>query len=217
MLDCVILDMDGTLLDTEANSVSAWQLSGRRMGVEIPKEFILGHFGMSRPAIDQRYRDAFGPDFPIDAIRQERNRESMRIAREEPVPVKPGARELLAHLRKAGIPAVVATSSVGERADLLLKRGGLWDSLAAVVSGEQVSRSKPEPDIFLEAARRVGADPGRSLVVEDSESGARAGLAAGMAVAVVPDLSGIRPEVLAKTRVCATLLEVIPLVEELRR
>ena len=216
MLDCVILDMDGTLLDTEGASVEAWQRTGRRFGVEISREFILGHFGMSRGDIDQRYRDAFGPDFPIDRIREERVREGMRIAREDPVPVKPGARELLEFLDREGIPAVLATSTVMERARLLMERSGLWDLLRDAVTGEMVPHSKPQPDIFLEAARRMGADPGRCLVVEDSESGARAGLAAGMAVAVVPDLCPIDPAVLARVRVLSSLHDVPGLVEELR-
>lgn len=215
MLDCVILDMDGTLLDTERLAIGAWQRSGRKCGVEIPVDFIKGHFGMNRAAIDQRYRDAFGPSFPIDAIRKERNAEGMRMAREDPVPVKPGAFELLEYLKTAGIPAVLATSTEMERARLLMERSGLWPYLSDAVCGSMVPKSKPEPDIFLEAARRVKADPARSLVVEDSEHGARAGLAAGSHVVIVPDLCAIDPAVLDRVTVCPSLKEVIGVVKEL--
>lgn len=217
MLESVILDMDGTLLDTERLSLTAWQRICAEYGYNIPTEFIIGFFGMSRAAIAQLFLDTFGPDFPIKEIYAERNTEGLRMAGNDPVPVKPGAIELLEHLRAHGIPAVVATSTNLDRAAALLTRGGITPYLADIVTGDMVERSKPEPDIFLEAARRAGADPKRSLVVEDSGNGARAGLAAGARVVVVPDLKEPDEEIVPRLyRVCPSLLEVIDVVEELR-
>lgn len=217
MLDCVILDMDGTLLDTERLAIGAWQRSGRKFGVEIPADFVKSHMGMTREDIDQLYRDSFGPSFPIDAIRAERNVEGMRMAREDPVPVKPGAFELLEHLKARHVPAVLATSTVMERARVLMERSGIWPYLSGAVAGDMIAHGKPAPDIFLEAARRVGADPARSLVCEDSEHGIRGGLAAGCTVAVIPDLARLGEELLARPRVhlFSSLAGVIPLADTL--
>lgn len=216
MLECVILDMDGTLLDTEKMSVGAWQRAGRKYGYEIPADFIIDYFGMNREGIDRRYRETFGPDFPIDQVRAERMAEGMRVAREEAIPVKPGAHELARHLRDRGLKVALATGTELERAKLLLTRTGLWEYLDEAVCGSMVPNGKPAPDIFLEAARRVGAAPERCLVVEDTENGAWGGLAAGCRVVIVPDIRQPGEEITPRLEgVCPSLLEVIPLVDRL--
>jgi HAD superfamily hydrolase (TIGR01509 family) len=111
----------------------------------------------------------------------------------EGVSLRPGAREWLAFVAGLGIPLGLATSSgpalVRERL------GELASAFAAVVTRADVARGKPHPDLYLEAAARLGVAPGAALAVEDSPTGARAALAAGMPVVVVPDLVATPPDV----------------------
>ena len=127
------------------------------------------------------------------------------------VPAKPGAEALHARLRAGGVPCAVATSSA--QAEAALSLGGRLAGFGAVVTGDQVANGKPAPDIYLEAARRLGVAPGDCLALEDSDTGARSALAAGMRVVVVPDLVQPSPAVRAQALlVAASLDEAAPLV-----
>ena len=107
------------------------------------------------------------------------------------------------------IPCAVASSSAVELIQNNLAQSGIADRFAAVVSGEQVEHSKPEPDIFWLAARQIGVDPSRSLVLEDSFAGVRAGHAGGFITVMVPDMSAPTDEILSLTDACCeSLLEV---------
>lgn len=103
----------------------------------------------------------------------------------EHAPWRPGARELLADLGRAGIPCALVTMSWTELADVLvdLLPAGTF---AAVVTGDQVSRGKPHPEAYLEAARRLGVEPARCVAIEDSPTGATSSTAAGVSTVVVP-------------------------------
>lgn len=216
MLDCVIFDMDGTLLDTERISVDAWQAANRKFGYEIPADFIISYFGTTRDKIDQLYRDTYGPDFPIEQIRAERMELGRQYFLEHPVPVKPGAAELLQHLRERNVVTALASSTFHTQVEEQLRRAGLRDLLDIVVGGDMVSRSKPEPDIFLLALEKANARAAYSLVVEDTENGARAGIAAGCPTVIVPDLRQPGQEVRDRLFACCpSLLDLIPLVDQL--
>jgi HAD superfamily hydrolase (TIGR01509 family) len=99
----------------------------------------------------------------------------------EEAPPVPGALDLLGRVADSGRLRAVASSSDGEIVDLVLRRLGIRERFQAVVNGTQVDHGKPEPDIFFEAASRLGVEPARCLVLEDSEAGTRAARAAGMA------------------------------------
>ena len=116
--------------------------------------------------------------------------------------MKPGAGELLEYLSAQGVNIAVASSSGRARILSNLRATGLERFFDAVVSGQQVERGKPEPDIFLLAAKEIGCPPEDCYVFEDSLNGVRAGMAAGCTTVMVPDL--VPPlEDLAVSRVCA--------------
>jgi HAD superfamily hydrolase (TIGR01509 family) len=103
------------------------------------------------------------------------------------IPVKPGLHRLLAVLEKHQIPTAIATSTDTKDAEFSLRTAGLWDRFSAVVTGDQVQRGKPEPEIYLEAASRLGADPRSCVALEDSSNGVLAANRAGMRTLMVPD------------------------------
>ena len=104
------------------------------------------------------------------------------------IEVKPGAYQLLACLEKMQIPRAVATSSSGTKARAILDRVGLWQYIPHLTGGDEVKRGKPAPDVYIDAARKLGVDASRCIVFEDSETGITAALAAGMRVIQIPDL-----------------------------
>ena len=104
------------------------------------------------------------------------------------IDVKPGARNLLACLAKMQVPRAVATSSSGIKARAILDRVGLWQYIPHLTGGDEVKAGKPAPDVYLDAAKKLGVDAPRCIAFEDSETGITAALAAGMRVIQIPDL-----------------------------
>jgi beta-phosphoglucomutase-like phosphatase (HAD superfamily) len=114
---------------------------------------------------------------------------------ETPIRVKDGAKEVLQHLQKAGVPRAVATSTARATALRKLSAVGLLDTFDVVVGGDDVHQGKPEPDIYLAAADRLSVPANQCLALEDSENGVRSAHAAGMTVIHIPDLAELSVEV----------------------
>lgn len=216
MISIAILDMDGTLVDSERIALKAWVLAGQEMGISIPEDFITGYFGMNRQQIDSRYLQRYGQDFPIHVLRARRMAIGRELATETPIPAKPGAPELLERLAEKNIPIALATGSEYVTAHNLLNNLGLWHYFRYWVCGSMVARGKPAPDIYLEALRKSEKQAEHSIVIEDTENGAHAALAAGCRTIVVPDLRSPSPELRSRLLGCYdSLRDVIPLLEHL--
>lgn len=206
-----IFDMDGLLLDTERLYQESWVEMAKQFGQTPDPAFppaVSGTSGEGMREVIRRYYPAVdahafqaGCMARVDGI----------LDRQGP-PVKPGARELLEYLRARGVKIAVASSSGRERISANLRAAGLERFFDAVVSGQQVERGKPEPDIFLLAAREIGCPPEDCYVFEDSINGVRAGMAAGCVTVMVPDLVP-PPEGLAVSGVCSSLLDAKALME----
>jgi len=184
----VLFDMDGVIFDSERAQMACWQAVADRMGLGDLTEVYHACIGVTLPATEGVLKGAYGADFPWRRFREEAN--ALYLARygECGLPLKPGARELLTALRSRGVPLALATSTGGELARGFLRTAGLLELFDAVVTGDRVSRSKPDPEIFLTACAELGAVPAESWVVEDSFSGVRAARAGGFRVLMVPDL-----------------------------
>jgi HAD superfamily hydrolase (TIGR01509 family) len=215
-VDAVILDMDGLMLDTERLYKRAWQQAASQLGYGLDDDFYFTLVGCTNAAGERALAEHFGPAFPLIAFRErwaELWREEVEVAG---IPLKPGLSELLAYLADQGIPVAVATSSDRDYAAFSLKMAGLdARRFAHVVTGEQVARGKPAPDIYLEAAGRLGVDPAGCIAIEDSDAGVLSASAAGMRAVMVPDLKP--PSLAAREaafRVLTSLHEVAPLLSE---
>ncbi len=208
-IDLVIFDMDGLIFDTERLAVAAWVAAGQRFGVPVTPEAIVEVIGLDAQATEAVLRGRYGADMPYAEMRQFRVAHASAQIEAEGLPIKPGLYELLELLEARGIRRALATSTRHERAAQYLALAGVLGRFDAVVGGDQVVRSKPEPDIFLAAAAAVGAPPAACLVLEDSESGILAASRAGMRPILVPDLQRPRPEVAALAHhECTSLLAV---------
>ena len=175
-----IFDMDGVLIDSGAHHRSAWQALIKEIGVE-PADPDFWRFGIGR-----RSEDALplmlGRAVPADELARlaRRKRELYADFSRHGTQAVAGAVEFVGHLERLGVPRAVGTSATRPDVDALLGELGLLRRFQAVVSAEDVTRGKPDPQVYLEAARRLGVEPARCLVFEDSTSGIAAALAAGM-------------------------------------
>lgn len=213
MADAVIFDMDGLMFDSERVWKTLWKPALAEFGRDVPEGLPAAACGTTGDATLAAIRRFCGEDAPAEQIFAA----FYRIAGERfaaGVPKKPGLDELLAWLAERGVPMAVASSSPEAMIANNLEKAQVAGYFKAVVSGQHVARSKPAPDIFLEAARRLGSDPARTLVLEDSFPGVRAGAAGGFVTVMVPDQHEPTPEIRAlATRVCASLIEVRGLLE----
>lgn len=141
--------------------------------------------GQGIPSLLRYMETSFG--FPVDIEKDAAQIVETYIARVQKLELKAGFQDLVDAARAAGVPIAVASSNKGRVVDAVLARFALTEVFDAVVSGDHISRPKPAPDIFLEAARRVGVAPERCVVLEDSVAGATAGFAANMKVIAVPE------------------------------
>lgn len=209
----VIFDMDGLLLDSERIAFAIGRETSEHLGVAWSEEVALGMIGLNSRDGYRLLVESFGTDFPVEAHQAEFGRRYEIAITEGRFPLKAGVIELFARLETLKIPMAVATSTRRSRALPKLAGVGLLPRLAGVVAGDEVAQGKPAPDIYLAAARLLGAEPAACLVLEDSNTGVRGGLAAGARVAMVPDLLPPAADVLAAGVPCfASLAEVAALL-----
>jgi HAD superfamily hydrolase (TIGR01509 family) len=183
----VVFDMDGLMLDTEPLYKVAWQSGCRELGYDLPDATYSTLVGRPTPACERVLLNALGADFPLGAFRERWPSIWQASAARDGIHPKPGLFPLLAFLRSRGIPTAVATSSETHFTEFSLSRAGLSGVFQAIVTGDQVERGKPAPDIYLAAAGLLGVAPDRCFALEDSEAGAVAASTAGMITLLVPD------------------------------
>lgn len=181
----VIFDLDGVLMDSEQLWNQAKEDLVRCTGGRWREDAPQAMMGMSSPEWAAYLRSELGVALDQDAINRAVVRRMEELYRER-LPLLPGAVEGVRALARRW-PLGLASSSNREIIDLVLGLAGLAQTFSATVSSEEVKRGKPAPDVYLEAARRLGVDPSQCVAVEDSSNGLRSADAAGMTVIAVPN------------------------------
>ncbi|WP_442683298.1 HAD family hydrolase [Stenotrophomonas sp. JC08] len=182
----VIFDMDGLMLDSERALLGCLEHVARQQGCTVSRELLLSLIGSSDAVTRQRLGDALGME-RTDALLAASYARYGGIV-EAGVPHRPGIVELLELLVEHAVPRAVATATRQPLASRKLEAAGLLHYFNAVATSSEVAHSKPAPDIYLLAARKLDVDPAHCLALEDSPTGVRAALAAGMTTVQVPDL-----------------------------
>jgi beta-phosphoglucomutase len=185
MTTAIIWDVDGTLVDTAAHHFAAWA----RFAAEIDRPFthddFAATFGMRNPEILRKLFDPSATDAKC-AEWGERKEDLYRASvRDEGTALLPGVAKLLAAFAEAGWPQAVGSSAPVGNLDLLLGITNTRRYFSAVITGDDVSRGKPDPEVFLAAASKLKVDPRRCVVFEDAVAGVEAAKAGGMACVAV--------------------------------
>jgi HAD superfamily hydrolase (TIGR01509 family) len=186
-VDAVVFDLDGVLIQTEEvwdEIRGAFVLErGGRYGPEAQRAMM----GMSSPEWSRYVHEELGVADAPEEIAAELVRRMLARYRER-LPLIDGAVEAVERLARSW-PLAIASSSNRPLIDAVVETAGLARHFRATVSSEEVERGKPAPDVYLEAARRLGVDPHRAAAIEDSHSGIRSAKAAGMRVLAIPNPS----------------------------
>jgi HAD superfamily hydrolase (TIGR01509 family) len=210
----VVFDNDGLLLETE----EAWTRAEIQLFANHGSTFTHEH---KRDLIGSSHTIAAGKlevmlDQPGNGVAlMDELQALVMVEAAHGVEPRPGAVALVDALSEAGIPIAVASNSQREFLDLVLHTAGVAEKFAVTVAGDEVPRPKPWPDIYLEACRRLGAEPAASVGLEDSPTGAQAAKAAGLTVIGVPYLADIEipdADVVAGSLADAVVLEAVGLV-----
>jgi beta-phosphoglucomutase-like phosphatase (HAD superfamily) len=214
VIEAVVFDMDGLMLDTEPIYKTAWQSGCRDLGYELDDATYSQLVGRPTIACERVLLERLGSAFPLERFRQLWPAIWQAVVSSRGIRQKPGLSALLAFLRSRNVPAAVATSSEADFTDLSLNRASLSNVFQVIVTGDHIERGKPAPDIYLAAAAELGVLPDRCIALEDSEAGAVAASTAGMVTLLVPDW--VAPSQVARqaaTEVFPSLVEVQAYIE----
>jgi HAD superfamily hydrolase (TIGR01509 family) len=185
VIEAVVFDLDGVIVDSEQVWDEVREAYVHETGGTYSDRSARDMMGMSSPEWSRYMAEALrvpGTPEEINAAIVER----MLVRYGEAPPLLPGAVDAVRRIG-AWVPLAIASSSNRELIDVVLRASGLAGDFAATVSSEEVPRGKPSPDVYLEAARRLGVDAARCGAVEDSHNGIRSAKAAGMRVVAVPN------------------------------
>lgn len=184
-IDAVIFDFDGTIVDSEPNYYEADRLLMAKYGIpftfDMKKEFI----GRGNTKMMEELNRRYNLPVTVDDMAKQKNQLYLDIALKN-TPIYPEMLQFIKMLVRAGIPIALASGTSSSILNRLVYHLGLNQYFDAVISSDDVGKSKPEPDIFLEAAKKIHSAPQNCLVIEDSAFGIEAGLRAGMQVMAIP-------------------------------
>lgn len=218
MVSGIIFDMDGVLIDSERQSNEGWLWAAGQLGVDMPMWLIDSFKGAPAELCCKFFDDYYKGVIDYWEAKELRTQHVYKIRETEGIPVKKGVKDIFEYIRNNGLKCAVATSTRRESAEKTLHEIGVWDYLDAVVYGDEVEHGKPEPDIFLRAAKAIGVNLSEAVVVEDSINGIKAGYAADMRVVHIPDTIAIDDDIRKLTyMVCADLNGLIDVVESINK
>ena len=209
MFDGVIFDMDGLMVDTEPVWMECWEPALAHFGYAVPPGLAEAVRGSAGDTASRIIHEMVSPQLDTKAFWAYFSSLAEEIFAKG-VEKKPGLDELLAFLGERGVPCAVASSSSKQGIERNLRFIGALDRFEAVVPSSEVAHAKPAPDVFLEAARRLGTEPARTMVLEDSFNGVRAGAAGGFFTVMVPDLARPDDEIRACARACSRFATFSP-------
>ncbi|MCT4688099.1 HAD family hydrolase [Vallitalea sp.] len=216
MIQGIIFDMDGLMLDTESIALDSWERAGKEFGYKISRELMIKAVG--RTLVDTRKLlvKNLGNDFPFEEVRKVRIDYTKEYMSLNGVPIKEGLIEFLKYCKSIKVPTAVATSTNRSDALELLKKTNIVDYFNTIVCGDEIEKGKPEPDIFLMASKKLGINPEKCIVLEDSENGILAASRANMIPIWIPDIITESDIATKNARyICNSLNEVNIIIDEL--
>ena len=215
----VLFDMDGVILDTEPHFAEAFVEAAAKRGYPDTEELHLNIMGISQAESLIYCKKQMGQDFPYTEIAEETFRIVRRQVMDGRVPYKKGWLECVNGLKERQIKIALVTSTPREVVEEYFQyRPELQSAFDAILCGGEVAHSKPAPDMYLEAARRLGIPPGECVGVEDSGAGVHSVSSAGCLSVMIPDLLSYDEKVAGAVDVCLyDLTRLCPLLDKLNQ
>lgn len=183
-----IFDMDGLILDSERAVLDCWDIVAERHGLEDIRPFSLSVIGRNVADTNRMFEERYGTEPGAVAIRAEKRVIFWERFEQGLVPLKPYSLELLQKMKDLGMKIALASSSSREDVVYEMETLGAKPYFDAIICGDQVTKSKPDPEIFLKAADILGVKPSECIGLEDSFNGVRSCKAAGLYTVMVPDI-----------------------------
>lgn len=207
----ILWDVDGTLVDTAEQHFLAWARLFEELRLPFSRADFAKTFGWRNPEIVRELYDPAADDATCRELGERKEDLYREMVRTTGAKLLPGVPELLAGFEAAGWRQAVGSSAPRGNLDLLLAATGIARYFQAVVSGDDVTRGKPDPEVFLTGAARLGVEPARSVVFEDAIAGVQAARRGGMACIAVTFVGHHPPDTLTRAgadRVVASLAEI---------
>ena len=214
MIEAVLFDMDGVLVDSEPFHDEVNLVLLRRFGVAADQSVTNPFIGRTSEALWTAMKEKFSLPLPVPELIELQWQTALANLPESKLAPSSGLRELIVRLHEQGIRMTVASSSRGSFVEAMLRHLGLWEDMEGFTCGEEPEHGKPAPDIFLLAAAKLGVAPERCLVIEDSTAGVAAGRSAGMFTVGYRNPTSDGQDVTSATRVVNDLRDVIAIIDE---
>lgn len=214
-IEAVIFDMDGVIFDTEKFYLEIWIKVFAECGLKMTKEIYVPLMGTGRKNVKAVFRKKFGDDLPVDEMYIRKDKLLFEAIDNNEVPLKPGALELLSYLRDNGYKIALATSAKKDRVTKQLMYNNMTSMFDAIVCGDDVVNSKPDPEIFLKAAKKVNINPENCVVIEDSLAGIKGANKGNMIGFHVEDLREADDEIIKySTKAFKNLIQIKEYLKE---
>ena len=188
MIKAIIFDMDGLMIDSERVTFECYQEILKGMNLTMDEEFYKTLLGKPLKGIYQRFYDVYGNDFPIEDVIKDVHALMAKRFETEGVPIKTGLKSLLEYLKENNYITIVATSSNRDRVDTILSQAQITDYFDDSICGDEVTKGKPNPEVFLKSCQKLDVNVDEAIVLEDSEAGIQASYDAGIKVICIPDM-----------------------------
>lgn len=214
-IKAVLFDFDGTLVDSEQGHRRVWNTILADYGVTLDEPLYKAELsGLPVPDTAQRVLELFAPDVDKDTLIRRKTQETSTIFKQTPVPLMPFARELLKTCRERGLKLALVTASSQAELAPSLEHHGLLSCFDTLVTRDDVKRSKPDPECYLQGMTRLGVTAEEAFAVEDTSHGVDAAHAAGLRVLAVPNEYSFDHDFSHATCVIDSLEDVLPWLDQ---
>lgn len=194
-VNAIIFDMDGVLIDSERMISECWKKVAEYHNILNIDAAINGCVGLNKTDTKLFFHKLYGDDFLFDKFNEETSSMFKNEISEHGLPMKPGVIEILSYLKEQKIPIGLASSTRLESVKKHMKQLGLFDYFQIIIGGDMVVHSKPDPEIYSIACKKIGQKPSLCIAIEDSPNGIRSAVAAGMKAVMIPDLIQPTPDI----------------------
>lgn len=214
MLKAVLFDMDGLIFDTESIYKQSWQYAATEQGLTIADDFYQQFIGVQDPECERILAEHFQDAIDMPRYKAVRD-EHFHNLRNQGIALKPGFDALFYAIKQHGLLTAIVTSSHLPEVKHNFSSSEYLAQFDLVITAEDVERGKPNPDCYQMAYRHLGVDAKQCLILEDSNNGIKAALAAKCQAVMIPDLLPPLPELEDRVIIKASLEEVIPMLSQL--